>query len=80
MTKVQRFRVWLAKKLLRRTDYIAVPLDEVKQIDRMIGELQIYAADSGALNSPHRTHARKRVMQYTNGLRSSSFKLLGEHQ
>lgn len=73
-----RFRLWWARRALRKTGYIVVPLAEVQTVDKLVAELTNYASVSGMLNDPRRTKARKRVGHLTEALQTATIGLTKE--
>lgn len=65
---MKRFRVAVARLLLKGTGVILVRKSEVEEMHKISGELLEYAQHSGALNDPHRLKAQRRIGRLTGSL------------
>jgi len=62
---LQRFRVWLALRLVRRTDCVVVRAAPIREAVTMAGDLHQYVQRSGALQDPRRVKAWRRIVRLT---------------
>lgn len=61
-------QIQLARMLSYGTGTVLVPEADVVKVGTLVDELHKYAEHSGALQSPHRIRARRRVMHLTEQL------------
>lgn len=69
---MKRFRVALARLLLKGTGVITVRKQEVERVHGLCNELLEYSQHSGALSDPRRLKARRRIGHLTGALSVSS--------
>jgi hypothetical protein len=68
--------MWVARKLVSGLGILLVRRAEVEKVHELCADLEIYALESGALNSPPRIKARRRVRSVAGALNGHAARLV----
>lgn len=62
MTRWMRFRLWVARRALKGTQWIVASADAAEALQTDLWELYAYCEQSGGLAEPRRIKAKRRIL------------------